>query len=413
MLRYCFTTTDPGWRPKVRSLYSKLPVTITEYNNNEGCIESRYEEARKDIEGQNRYLGLVPRYTRPLPVPMWNDITENNGPYITENHYQQTIFNVKNKISNESKPITKRQELIIYSFLANFAFEGYHKDFAQNYNLFFLKTFESLPNDLDLSEFRQNTISLPTPSDVSKYKFAVVDGVSIELSVYTTPVTRVDDTGKIIEGVLEKDVILNSKKSSTYKTDFNPGAMWAYKWTINKETTYSKLLYPIASDDEDSDDDTASDASDASVFSQHDSDASFQEYGSDFDAESIKEEDIIVHENEGKWTYVAYDTGDDELDRLDSSILSQTELNLPLAYLKTKTQQWKIIHTCLVSNFRNHRYLSRVCDEVLNTVVDAIKYSIDSDNVVPNAAVSILQYHSKRNGKEYKHIYDALYNPNQ
>jgi hypothetical protein len=401
MLRYCFTTTDPVWKPRVKTMYSHLPVEISEISKTEGCIVSKTISAKKDIEGQNGYLGSLNNYARPIPIPKWKEISVNSGPFITEERYIQTIANISHKQTNQVFDITKQMELIIYSFLTNYRDTStYNKKFNQ----YMIDQLGVGLDKLDLSEFQQKTLILPSPADddsIDTYKFVVIDGQPVELSVYTTPVSRVNSSGEIIDGILEKDVVLNYAKPSPYATIDAPGASWAYKWTSAIGTTYAKLLFNDKdTTDEDTDTDNDSIATDQSDDNQ-------SQYG------SAEEEEVNVNENEGKWVYVENEEPIIELDRLDSSILSTQELNLPLVYLKTKTDQWKIIHTCLVTNFRNRQYLSRVSDNVLNTIVNAINYSIESGNTVPNAAISILQYSLKRNGKPYKHVYETMHNPNE
>lgn len=399
MLRYCFTTTDPSWETKVKELYSYLPVEITAISKIEGCIVSTDEEAKKDIEGQNGYLGSMPNYSRPLPVPEWEEMMRNNGPFITEEHYVQTITNIRHRKTNQILDISKQMELIIYSFLSNYRDDS---TYIKNYKRYMNEQFGADPDDLDLSEFDHKALLIPQPEDdyTTEYKFVIIDGNPVKLSVFTTPMTRVDSSGEIIDGILTKDVAINYNKPSIFKTINSPGASWAYKWSDTTGKTYSKLLFELDEIEQDNND------------SESDHSEQSEDLNSQYGSED--ENDIIVDENEGKWVYVEYEKPDEEeLDKPDASLLTTEELNLPLSYLKSKTDQWKIVQTCLTSNFRNNQYLSRVSDNVLKTVVHAIKYSIDSSNTVPNAAISILQYNSKRKGKLYKHVYDTLYNPNE
>lgn len=395
MSRYCFISTLPSWKKDVEREYEGVDVTLTvggPQNEEEGCVTLNDPAEKTNLRQINKRLGAKEDFSTPLFTPDWQSLETNHGPFITEDHYVQKVKHVLNKKTGDMVLLSKRAELALFAYTAS---KNGDAVFKSNFNSSFERLTGQAATDLDLSAFEFATVSLPIP-DRNRYGYVTIDGKKTPLVTFATPITSVfsmgPDAGKIRPGIGRNDVIVNSSGPVPgFSTLFIPGSSWAAKWRDPLLGHFKYVFidfedeYPEEESEAESSVGSMSIASEASVASQ---------YGKDL---SESEDATVQYFPQG--TRVELDVPDvnDETVRQDFDSLTDEERRLlPLSYVLSPADQWRVIHTALASNFRSTDGLPKVSDRALSNAADAIAYSIQLGNSVPNAAYSLLQYASKR-----------------
>lgn len=394
MVRYCFTSTLPSWNKQVETLYDNFDVDITSGGNNneeEGCITLNDTDDVYNIRRTNKQLGKMRGFTEPLYTPNWKSLTGNIGPFITEEHYVQVFPTILNKVSKKTVTLSKQAELALFSY---FLSPRSHQLDVQFEHSFKALTGYNL-DELDLSVFNERELEIPVPAD--EYRYVIVDDNITNLVGYMTPFTSViqhgEHAGKIHPGISRKDVIVNSSVTVPgFTAVLHKGASWSAKW-IDK--FYGHVTHVFMKFDDPSEwVDSESSASEGSeIMSEYGGES---QYGEEMLTED-EDETIRIHEYP-EWTEVIIeiDNYHDDTLRPDFSSLTMKEHYLPLSYIVSPAEQWRIIYNALISNFIQTSDLPKVTDKQLTIVADAISYSARHHNKIPNAAYSLLQYAIKR-----------------
>ena len=404
MARYCCITTLPDWKNVVDKMYSNLTVEIEEGgagNEQEVCIVTR--DRSEHFLSVNKMLGQIPGFIEPFFVPSWDVITENVGPFIAEDHFIQTIFNVTNKKTGQPVAISKKVEILLTIYAR---FPDKNKLFLENFSRSFKQLTGLSLLDVDISPFLKSTSQIPVP-DYDTYGHVRIDGVKTNLSIFSTPITFLIATGpnigNIRPGVRAEDVVVNSPVKVPGFTTINaPGASWAAKWKdYTGKVKYSFILFD--DDDELSEHgsiESKSTVSEASMPSQYASEPGTPSRSlSSVDSEQNEQYDrmkALVFEDYPEWIGVEMEAESDLPIRKDFINLSDREQLLPISYVLPVADQWRIILIALTSNFRTVSRLPYVSDHVLSLVSDTIAYAIHFKKNVPPSSYSLLEYANAR-----------------
>lgn len=417
MSRYCCISALPSSKKVITEEYKDLKNVVsvifgTGDNSEEICIvvaDDVNDDTKESIEKINRKIGYTSGFTKPIFTPKWTLITDNVGPFITEEHYVQKINVVSNERSGLRIPINGTIELAILSYL-NRAKGEINERFENNFRESFRLLTGQNVKELDLSPFSSVSLTLPTP-DVSKYGFVTIDGKPIALTNFATPVTSViyngPDEGKIKRGITSKDVLVNSSnRIAGLSTKFFPGSCWAFRWRNNsclekyiyclEKYTYSFFVFDHYSDivEERDDDESISNESGDSQFREED-------LMDDDDDDKIREGDDGGDEDGGGdddgGEYVPKTSIENDITiKRNFESLTDKERYLPLSYIISIAEQWEIIYGALFTNFRLTNNLPKVSDEALSFAADSVAYAIEKGNKVPNSCYSLLDYAFKR-----------------
>lgn len=394
-------TTLPNWEEYIKQAYAKLDISLEKGigdNKEEVCIISN-NNPPDAIRSANKILGATEGFSKPTRTVRWKTLTKNYGPFIAEDKYVQVMKHVMNVKTGNNVQLSKQAEiaLFIYANQPNKTLE-----FSSTFSSSFRTLFNIDVADIDISGFKNTLLRIPIPDPA--YGFVTVDGITTRLLHYTTPVTRLVisgvNAGLIIPGIDKSTVVVNSSvQVPGFKTVNVPGASWASKWVErNGETKYSLLDFSPNGDiyetESESESESAYEGSSMSETSSH------SQYGSELGSEAgvaldFDEYERTIRMNDTpEWIDVELES--DAPSIKDFENLSDQERFLPLNYVLTAVEQWRIILHALSSNFRSVSRLPSVNDNILRTVADAIHYSLQLNNSVPKAAYSLLEYASDR-----------------
>jgi len=291
--------------------------------------------------------------------------------------------------------LSKRAELALFAYVNS---SDHDVTFETNFRESFKRLTGHVVSNLDLTLFNRSSLQLPRPD--SRYGYVTIDGVKTPLLAFTTPVTTVfkvgPDAGKIRPGIARSDIVINSSQPvSGFSTVFIPGSSWASKWRdpLLGHVHYIFINFKHLEDIENENEQSESEQSIASSRSS----SQISQYGEEeSDYENPTE---ITVTKLPQWTTVDLDVPDfdDQTTRRDFDSLSARERYLPLSHVISPADEWRAIFIALQSNFTRTDGLPKVSDRSLSDAADAIAYSIQIGNVVPNAAYSVLRYASYRN----------------
>lgn len=492
MLRYCFILQKPGDEDIIKEYYKDVITTYDMTNNSELCLTINQTNVSK-FKKLDKYL-FRPRFT-----PNWKTISNNNGPFITEEHYVQKNKYLTNKKTGQLIPISKAAEIALLTYLdykpgldykySNTYFFGL---FGTNRDVQYEKTFQTYfekltgknLTDLDLDPYKSISLTVPQP-DPEKYRYVTIDGKRIELETYGTPMTTVvvegEDRGKIKLGITRKDILLNSPdRVSGFNTVFHPGSSWAYKWEnpfygetyicmnfeeeeeteeyeyahngdITDEKQYHEIensdmegkksdtiiyeynekdLFGEMSEDDETEVDGGSNSSNREIDYGEDEEEEEDRlipssrsnlpftlpqppkhlnrkwtgnefYQSGINDEPLEEEEVYhrkyqrKYQKIPKWIEEVTKFSDSSL-KQDFKTLNASERYLPLSFVLSPTEQWKIIEKAILSNFKRIDDLPKISDYHLSFAANVMTYAIQKGNVVPKAVYSIIEYANKR-----------------
>lgn len=390
--RYCFIADNPHWEEKVAKIYSDINATVTKMSSDEGCVVLNDNDIETLLE-HNDTVSKLPGISRPIYVPLWKKII-NNGPYVTEDHYELVNQKVVNARTKKEILLDRVSEQALYSYDKDNESPTYHVNFKTD-----LKRVTGINiADVDLSQLKpQRRQNLP---NIVKFGYVVIDGTEVPLSTFATPPTIVNTEGHILVGVTKRDIVLNSEKSVPgFKTVFIPGASWSAKW--NTPSYVGRIFIQFKNKVEEEEDLALSEASQYSRPASQISDYAVSE--DEEEGEEEGEGGYIPKGGKyaGPLARVPFGQMEDivlsETDKPDFVNLTEEERNyLPLSYILSQAAQWRILLKALTSNFTNIAELPKVNDYTLGLVADSIAYSLSKGIMPLPASIAILKYAEKR-----------------
>ena len=398
MSRYCFIADTTQWEDKVKHLYRKIDVTVSKLSSDEGCLVLNNKDHKKEFIRLNSKLHKIEGISRPIFVPAWKTIA-GAVPYITEDAYKLTNSSFRNTKTAADMLLSGTAEQALYAYDRENKSSTYHDNFA--------KDFKSLTGvNVNVIDFKQ--IKPQRKQEIKNrgvFSSVVIDGSRVNILPFATPPTTVDSNGNILRGVRKGDVVINSDVPiEGFKTVLVPGASWSSKWSTDYYKGRTFFDFEL-------EDDESADEEDDKFYTSEESMAS--EKSDMFYPDSIASEDNQDGEDDddeggrgggrmvggGRGRYLPSDEKVIVFDDTtpDFANLSERELAyLPMSYVLSQTEQWRIVSNALASKFTNKHELPRVSDYVIKLIADSISYSISKGNNPVSAAYAILKYAEKR-----------------
>lgn len=398
MSRYCFIADTTQWEEKVKHLYRKIDVTVTKLSSDEGCLVLNNKEHKKEFIRLNSKLHKINGISRPIFVPAWRSIA-GAVPYITEDAYKLTNSSFRNTRTAAKILLSGTSEQALYAYDRQNKSSTYHANFA--------KDFKSLTGvNVDVIDFTQMKPQKKQEiKNRGSYTSVILDGVRVNILPFATPPTTVNSDGNILIGVKKADVVINSDVPiEGFKTVLVPGASWSSKWNTDsyKGRTFFDFELEDESTDEEEDDKfyTVEDSIASETSDMFYPDSASEDNQADGDDDD--EDGRMGGGRMGGGGRMRYLPSDERVIVYDDTTpdfvnLSERELAyLPMSYVLSQTDQWRIVSNALSSKFVNKHELPRVSDYVIKLVADSISYSISKGNNPVSAAYAILKYAEKR-----------------
>jgi|SRR5579864_1539806 len=393
MQRYCFTSTLSSWHDLVKEAYSPVSAgVILQLKPTEGCVQVTDSAYLSRVQNINRQLAETNGFTPPHYTPKWYRIAHNNGPYIPGD--QLTVVPPLRLRNNVSIILVTAHEKDIIQLYAQRLIEKQPIDdvFKRNYWESIKSTFHKQPSksldDINWTDYIEKLNKSPiiyAPVNQKTFGQVTVDGIDRLLTTFSVPsgslIYRGDDDpqrGTYRRPIMKDDISLNSAVPiSGFNVVNEPGASWASKYIdpFTKTAIYSFIIF---------DDELVEIESESSVnelqeeaeqrerrLMERQEEESNQSYGEEEEEEEFEEAEIeppewiqrVEEEQE-------YQRDPDTVPDFDNLTLS--ERNLPLAYVLSRLDQWRIVLTALMTKFANVINLPKVSDSVLSTIADAI-----------------------------------------
>lgn len=331
--------------------------TIEDLGNGQYCVILEAEQSRSVFEK------FVQDYSdefasKVFETPSWTKIKYSGPKYIPTDFEAVTL---RNKITNEPIPLDEDASYIAFLFTNHPAKND--PVFRQNFWSSFSNYLPSSVTDLTSIDFSalptHDTEKLPAPTS-----YAEIDGQLIRVSknklpgisiYYGSPTDR--DRGYIKRAILPADVTINSlKPNSVYKnTEYTPGVFWAAKWfdPLTEELVYATLDFHR---DEDAEDD------------QEEEEEEEEEITDYMDEEVDSDDDEATPSGEIDLPEEVDDSGE----MIILTDMDEEEYNLlPLSYILSTRDQWRILNRTVHSQFSDVRDLEKVGNKILRLVANA------------------------------------------
>jgi hypothetical protein len=248
-----------------------------------------------------------------------------------------------------------------------------------------------------------------------QFGYVNIDGITTPLMTFATPSASLvyrsaqdPDRGKFNRGISVKDVVVNSRTPiPQFKTEDAHGASWAARYLdpLFGDWKYIFIKFDdseVQIDSEESIESEASLDSNSEIsgdddISQYGSGEAEAEAGSDLDEHISR----VVREEIGPtWIQVEIETDNVESDKNtlpDFERLPHKDRYLPLSFVLSLVDQWKIILKCLATSFVSVNDLPKVSDEVLAEAADFCIFAHQKRGNLSSAARALIDYAHQRN----------------